>query len=111
MDVRPLQNSISTFWQSVWAALRTHANAWAALRVPAHGLAVFRIAFCLVLLAEVCQIFYFRRLIFDLLPYIQPNEVTPTPLHTDAHMDALTAALSELWAECPMSVQIRQAAQ
>ena len=50
------------------------------LCVPAHGLAVFRGAFSLVLLAEVCQMFYFRRLIFDLLPYIQPSEVTPTPL-------------------------------
>ncbi len=37
--------------------------------------------------------------------------LTPTPLHTDAHMDALVAALSALWAECPMSIQIRQAAQ
>jgi 5-aminolevulinate synthase len=37
--------------------------------------------------------------------------LTPTPLHTDAHMDALTEALSALWAECPMSVQMRQAAQ
>ncbi len=37
--------------------------------------------------------------------------LTPTPLHTDAHMDALAAALSELWSACPMSQQIRQAAQ
>ena len=37
--------------------------------------------------------------------------LTPTPLHTDAHMDALTAALTALWAECPLSVQLKQAAQ
>ncbi len=37
--------------------------------------------------------------------------LTPTPLHTDAHMDVLAAALTSLWAECPMSIQIRQAAQ
>jgi 5-aminolevulinate synthase len=37
--------------------------------------------------------------------------LTPTPVHTDAQMDALTAALSALWAECPLSVQLRHAAQ
>ncbi|MDX2308233.1 MAG: 5-aminolevulinate synthase [Hyphomicrobium sp.] len=29
--------------------------------------------------------------------------LTPTPLHTDAQMDALVAALSSLWAACPVS--------
>ena len=37
--------------------------------------------------------------------------LTPTPLHTDAHMDALVVALSALWAECPLSVQLKHAAQ
>jgi 5-aminolevulinate synthase len=37
--------------------------------------------------------------------------LTPTPFHTDAQMDALTEALSVLWAECPMSVQLKHAAQ
>jgi 5-aminolevulinate synthase len=37
--------------------------------------------------------------------------LTPTPQHTDAHMDALVAALSALWAECPLSVQLKHAAQ
>ena len=37
--------------------------------------------------------------------------LTPTPLHTDAHMDALVGALGELWSACPMSQLIRQAAQ
>ncbi len=29
--------------------------------------------------------------------------LTPTPLHSDADMDKLLAALGELWAECPVS--------
>ena len=37
--------------------------------------------------------------------------LTPTPLHTDAHMDALVAALRTLWAECPLSIQLKHAAQ
>jgi 5-aminolevulinate synthase len=37
--------------------------------------------------------------------------LTPTPLHTDAHMDALVAALQSLWSECPLSQQFKQAAQ
>jgi 5-aminolevulinate synthase len=28
--------------------------------------------------------------------------LTPTPLHTDEHMDWLIASLSELWAKCPV---------
>ncbi len=37
--------------------------------------------------------------------------LTPTPQHTDAQMDALVAALSTLWAECPLSIQLKHAAQ
>jgi 5-aminolevulinate synthase len=37
--------------------------------------------------------------------------LTPTPQHTDAHMDRLTEALYTLWAECPLSVQLKHAAQ
>ncbi len=37
--------------------------------------------------------------------------LTPTPLHTDAHMDALVVALQALWAECPLSIQLKHAAQ
>ena len=37
--------------------------------------------------------------------------LTPTPVHTDADMDRLTEALSALWAECPMSIELRHAAQ
>ena len=37
--------------------------------------------------------------------------LTPTPLHSDADMDKLTAALSTLWAECPMSAEQKRAAE
>jgi 5-aminolevulinate synthase len=37
--------------------------------------------------------------------------LTPTPLHTDTDMDRLVAALTALWAECPMSVPLAVAAQ
>jgi 5-aminolevulinate synthase len=32
--------------------------------------------------------------------------LTPTPLHTDAHVDALVAALSALWKACPVNVSV-----
>jgi 5-aminolevulinate synthase len=37
--------------------------------------------------------------------------LTPTPLHTDADMDHLVAALSELWAECPIALEQKRAAE
>jgi 5-aminolevulinate synthase len=37
--------------------------------------------------------------------------LTPTPLHSDADMDRLVAALSALWAECPMSLEQKRAAE
>jgi 5-aminolevulinate synthase len=39
--------------------------------------------------------------------------LTPTPLHTDAHIEHLVAALTSMWGECPVSVpdHFRQAAQ
>ncbi len=30
--------------------------------------------------------------------------LTPSPQHTDAQMDVLVSALTELWAACPVSV-------
>lgn len=43
------------------------------------ALALFRIVYGLVVLAEVSQIFYFRHLIFDPIPYIEeaPSMITP----------------------------------
>jgi 5-aminolevulinate synthase len=37
--------------------------------------------------------------------------LTPTPLHSDADMDHLVAALSALWAECPVSLEQKRAAE
>ncbi len=37
--------------------------------------------------------------------------LTPTPLHTDADMAHLCAALTELWAECPLSLEQKRAAE
>jgi 5-aminolevulinate synthase len=37
--------------------------------------------------------------------------LTPTPLHCDADMDHLCASLSMLWAECPMALEQKRAAE
>jgi 5-aminolevulinate synthase len=37
--------------------------------------------------------------------------LTPTPLHSNADMDHLAAALSALWAECPVSLEQKRAAE
>ena len=44
-------------------------------KIDASGLAIFRILFGLTLFLEVVQIFYFRHLIYDKIPYIQPSEI------------------------------------
>ncbi|MGI4737159.1 MAG: DCC1-like thiol-disulfide oxidoreductase family protein [Janthinobacterium lividum] len=46
--------------------------------VDGTGLAVFRIVFCLVLLAEILHIFYFKALIFDPIPFVEASEVNYT---------------------------------
>jgi predicted DCC family thiol-disulfide oxidoreductase YuxK len=46
--------------------------------VDGTGLAVFRIVFCLVLLAEILHIFYFKALIFDPIPFVESSEVNYT---------------------------------
>jgi predicted DCC family thiol-disulfide oxidoreductase YuxK len=46
--------------------------------VDGTGLAVFRIVFCFVLLAEILHIFYFKALIFDPIPFVDPSEVNYT---------------------------------
>ena len=37
--------------------------------------------------------------------------LTPSPLHSDADMDHLCMALTALWAECPMSIEQKRAAE
>ena len=50
-------------------------------QVDGTGLAIFRVAFCLVLLAEVLRLFYFRHLIFDVIPFVEGAEIGfTTPL-------------------------------
>ncbi len=34
--------------------------------------------------------------------------LTPTPLHSDAHIDTLVAAMTELWATCPLGQEQRE---
>lgn len=44
-------------------------------KIDGTGLAVFRMAYCLVLLCEIAQMFYFRYLIFDKIPYVEHAEI------------------------------------
>lgn len=44
-------------------------------KIDASGLAVFRVIYGLVLLADVIQLFYFRHLIFDKIPFLIPAEI------------------------------------
>lgn len=44
-------------------------------KISGVGLSIFRIAYSLILLAEICQIYYFRHLIYDKIPYILPAEI------------------------------------
>ena len=44
-------------------------------KVSASGLALFRIFYGFILLFEVMQLFYFRHLIFDKIPYFIPSEI------------------------------------
>lgn len=47
-------------------------------KIDASGLAVFRILFSLVMLCEVIQLFYFRHLVYDKIPFIEPSEIDVT---------------------------------
>ncbi len=49
-------------------------------KIDGKGLALFRIFFSLVFLAETCQLFYFRHLVFDPIPYLEPSEFLLWPL-------------------------------
>lgn len=44
-------------------------------KVDGIGLSIFRIAYFTVFLCEVSQIFYYRHLIFDKIPYIEASEI------------------------------------
>lgn len=44
-------------------------------KIDGTGLAVFRITYALVLLCEIAQMYYFRHLIFDRIPYIERAEI------------------------------------
>ncbi|MCM5527640.1 HTTM domain-containing protein [Parasegetibacter sp. NRK P23] len=43
------------------------------------GLGVFRIVYSMVFLCEVAQLFNFRHLIFDKVPFIEPSDMDTTP--------------------------------
>ncbi|MGI4738386.1 MAG: hypothetical protein ACRYG7_24725 [Janthinobacterium lividum] len=50
-------------------------------QVDGTGLALFRIVFSTVLLAEVLHLFYFRHLVFDVIPFVEMGEIGfTTPL-------------------------------
>lgn len=44
-------------------------------QIDGTGLAIFRIAYSTVLLCEIAQMFYFRHLIFDKIPYVEVAEI------------------------------------
>lgn len=44
-------------------------------KIDGTGLAIFRITYSTVLLCEIIQLFYFRHLIFDKIPYLMPAEI------------------------------------
>lgn len=44
-------------------------------KISGLGLSVFRVAYSMVLLAEICQFYYFRHLMFDKIPYIEKAEI------------------------------------
>lgn len=47
-------------------------------RVDGLGIAIFRIVYSLILFAEVCQLFYFRHLVYDSVPYLQEGPIDPS---------------------------------
>lgn len=44
-------------------------------KIDGTGLAVFRMAYSIVLLCEIAQLYYFRHLIFDKIPYLNRAEI------------------------------------
>src|SRR6478736_8899132 len=47
-------------------------------QVDGSGIALFRIVYSAVLFCEVAQLFYFRHLVFDRIPFIEPPEIDVT---------------------------------
>jgi predicted DCC family thiol-disulfide oxidoreductase YuxK len=47
-------------------------------KIDGTGLAVFRVGYGLVLLGEIIQMYYFRHLIFDQIPYLLPGPINPS---------------------------------
>ena len=44
-------------------------------KIDGTGLAIFRITYSIVLLCEIAQMFYFKELIFDEIPFIEKSEI------------------------------------
>lgn len=44
-------------------------------QIDGTGLAIFRIVFCTVQLLEILHLFYFRHLVYDVVPFVVPYEV------------------------------------
>lgn len=44
-------------------------------KIDGTGLALFRIVYSAILLCEICQLFYFRHLIFDKIPFLEEAEI------------------------------------
>ncbi|CAN5633016.1 hypothetical protein BH11BAC1_BH11BAC1_21710 [soil metagenome] len=49
-------------------------------KIDGFGLAVFRIFYSLVFLMEVVQLYYFRHLVFDPVPFLKPSELDFGPV-------------------------------
>lgn len=47
-------------------------------QIDGSGLAIFRVAYSLILLGEIIQLFYFRHLVYDKVPYIEVGAFDPT---------------------------------
>lgn len=47
--------------------------------IDATGLALFRITYCAILSMEILQIIYFRHLIYDKIPFLNPAEINVLP--------------------------------
>jgi len=44
-------------------------------KIDGKGLAIFRIVYSIILFIEVIQLYYFRNLVYDKIPFIEPSEI------------------------------------